>query len=164
MIESGFRRQIMPPKPSRPQARRATLKDLDALVALENKSFDGDRLSRRSLRYYILTPTAILRVMKSEGALAAYSLVAFRMGSKIARLYSIAVDPAFNGQGFGRALLKTCETDARARRRTLLHLEVRVDNKRAITLYEKSGFKRYDEIEDYYEDGATAFCFEKDLS
>ncbi len=147
-----------------PAARRARLADVDALVALENKAFDGDRLSRRSLRYYITAQTVVMRVIKQDGTLAAYSLLAFRKGSKIARLYSIAVDPAFEGYGFGRALLKTCEKDARARGCVTLHLEVRIDNKRAIALYEKNGFERFDEIEDYYEDGAKAICLEKALA
>ncbi|WP_020174504.1 GNAT family N-acetyltransferase [Methyloferula stellata] len=147
-------------KPAVP-ARRARLADVDALESLENKAFDGDRLSRRSLRYYVRAETVVMRVMKEDGALAAYSLLAFRKGSKIARLYSIAVDPAFEGYGLGRALLKACEKDARAAHCTTLRLEVRIDNKRAIALYEKNGFERYDEIEDYYEDGATAICLKK---
>jgi ribosomal protein S18 acetylase RimI-like enzyme len=44
-----------------------------------------------------------------------------------------------------------------------LRLEVRIDNKRAIALYEKNGYARFDEIEDYYEDGATAVRMEKGL-
>ena len=32
-----------------------------------------------------------------------------------------------------------------------MDLEVRVDNKRAIALYEKNGIERYDEIKEYYE-------------
>jgi [ribosomal protein S18]-alanine N-acetyltransferase len=146
-----------------PVARRACLVDIDALEALENKAFDGDRLSRRSLRYYIAAETVVIRVMKQGGALAAYSLLAFRKGSKIARLYSIAVDPAFEGYGLGRALLKTCEKDARGHGCDAMRLEVRIDNKRAIALYEKNGFERFDEIEDYYEDGATAICLRKAL-
>jgi [ribosomal protein S18]-alanine N-acetyltransferase len=148
----------------KPIARRAILADVDALEALENKAFDGDRLSRRSLRYYVTAQTAVLRVMKQDGVLTAYSLLAFRKGSKIARLYSIAVDPAWTGYGLGRALLKTCEKDARAARCTSLRLEVRRDNKRAIAIYEKNGYERFDEIEDYYEDGATAICLKKALS
>jgi ribosomal-protein-alanine acetyltransferase len=145
-------------------ARRARLDDVVALEAFETRVFPGDCLSRRSFRYYVATKTAIMRVMKQGGAIAAYSLVAFRKGSKSARLYSIAVDPAFEGQGLGRALLKTCEKDARAHGCETLRLEVRIDNQRAIALYEKNGYSRFDEIEDYYEDGATAIRLEKGLS
>jgi ribosomal-protein-alanine acetyltransferase len=146
-----------------PAARRASLNDVEALEAFENRVFPGDCLSRRSFRYYVSTETAIMRVMKQDGVIAAYSLVAFRKGSKIARLYSIAVDPVFEGQGVGRALLKTCEKDARAHGCETLRLEVRIDNKRAIALYEKNGYARFDEFEDYYEDGATAIRLEKAL-
>jgi [ribosomal protein S18]-alanine N-acetyltransferase len=146
-----------------PAARRATLADVDTLEAFETRVFAGDRLSRRSFRYYVTTPTAVLRVMKQDGVIAAYSLLAFRKGSAGARLYSIAVDPAFEGQGLGRALLKSAEKDARAAHCTTLRLEVRVDNKRAIALYEKNGYRRFGEIEDYYEDGATAICLKKGL-
>ncbi len=147
-----------------PVARRATLKDIDALEALEIKVFEGDRLSRRSFRYYVSTETAILRVIKQEGVLAGYSLLAFRSGSTLARLYSIAVHPSFSGGGFGRALLQTCEKDSRLRGCAALRLEVRIDNPRAIALYEKNGYRCFDEIEDYYEDGAVALRFEKLLS
>jgi ribosomal-protein-alanine acetyltransferase len=147
-----------------PAARRATLNDVEALEAFETRVFPGDCLSRRSFRYYVATETAIMRVMKQDGVIAAYSLIAFRKGSKIARLYSIAVDPACEGQGLGRALLKTSEKDARTHGCKTLRLEVRIDNRRAIALYEKNGYARFDEIEDYYEDGATAIRLEKGLS
>ncbi len=149
--------------PLRLKPQLAKLSDLDALETLENKIFQGDRLSRRSLRYYISTRTAILRVVKQHGTLAGYSLVAFRTSSSLARLYSIAVDEAFAGQGVGRLLLTTCERDAQKNSCRALRLEVRIDNTRAIALYERSGYTRFDEIEDYYEDGATALRFEKTL-
>ncbi len=63
-----------------PSVHAATLADLDALEALEQRAFAGDRLSRRSLRYYITTRTALLRVLKTNGVLDGYSLVAFRKG------------------------------------------------------------------------------------
>ncbi len=151
-------------KPPEIKARRATLGDVAALEAFENRVFPGDCLSRRSFRYYVTAETAIMRVMKQDSALVGYSLVAFRKGSKIARLYSIAVAPEASGLGLGRALLKTAEKDVRARGCAILRLEVRVDNERAIALYEKNGYARFDEIEDYYEDGTTAIRLEKALA
>ncbi len=157
-------RRVTQKQKSKPAARRATRDDVIALEAFENRVFPGDCLSRRSFRYYVTAETAIMRVMKQDGALVGYSLVAFRKGSKIARLYSIAVAPEASGLGLGRALLKTCEKDVRARGCTILRLEVRIDNQRAIALYEKNGYARFDEIEDYYQDGATAIRLEKALA
>jgi ribosomal-protein-alanine N-acetyltransferase len=143
--------------------RPAEFADLAALVALENEAFAGDRLSQRSLRYYISAPSAVLIVGERRGALMGYSLVAFRKGSAVARLYSLAVGRAYRGLGVGAALLKASETSARQRAVSELRLEVRIRNRRAIALYEKSGYRRLDRIDDYYEDGATALCYAKSL-
>ncbi len=143
--------------------REAHPSDLGALVAIENQCFTSDRLSRRSLRNFLAAPSATLLVAEWHGAVAGYSLIAFRKGSAIARLYSIAVDQAFRGRNLGRALLRASEKVARARGVTSICLEVRSRNRRAITLYERQGYRRFDRIADYYEDGAAAFCYEKNL-
>ena len=44
-----------------------------------------------------------------------------------------------------------------------MRLEVRGRNRRAIALYEGEGYCRFGRIEDYYEDGAPAFRYEKAL-
>jgi ribosomal-protein-alanine N-acetyltransferase len=143
--------------------RPAELADLPALVALENAAFASDRLSQRSLRYYIMAPSTALIVCERHRSLAGYSLVAFRKGSPTARLYSLAVDRACRGLGLGLALLKASEKAARDRGAAVLHLEVRIRNRRAVALYEANGYRRTERIEDYYEDGATALCYEKRL-
>jgi [ribosomal protein S18]-alanine N-acetyltransferase len=143
--------------------RPAVLADLPALVALENEAFASDRLSKQSLRYYISAASAGMVVIERRGTLIGYSLVAFRKGSPIARLHSIAVGRAHRGLKAGARLLQASERLARARGVKELHLEVRSRNRRAIGLYESRGYRRCDRIEDYYEDGATALCYEKRL-
>jgi [ribosomal protein S18]-alanine N-acetyltransferase len=143
--------------------RKAHRSDLVALVAIEDRCFASDRLSRRSLRYFLAVPNAALLVAEIRNAVAGYALVAFRKGSKIARLYSIAIDPDFRGRNLGLALLKGAEKAARAAAADVMRLEVRSRNRRAIALYERQGYRRCGRIEDYYEDGATAFCYEKFL-
>jgi ribosomal protein S18 acetylase RimI-like enzyme len=144
--------------------RAAEARDLDGLERLENAVFPGDRLSRRSLRRYIDAPTTELLVADGRrDTLAGYALVAFRKGSTLARLYSIAVDEAASGSGIGRVLLAAAEDAAQDRKCRALRLEVRSDNARAITLYERNGYVRFGEIDDYYEDGAAALRFEKAL-
>ena len=144
--------------------RLARPADLDALEALENKVFDGDRLSRRSLRAFIASPRVALPVAVSPGkALVGYALLAFRVNSRHARLYSICVDPAIGRRGVGGLLLARCEALARARGMLGLRLEVRVDNLAAVALYEKKGYASFGRMEDYYEDGAAALRLEKAL-
>uniref|UniRef100_UPI003784F276 GNAT family N-acetyltransferase n=1 Tax=Methylocella sp. TaxID=1978226 RepID=UPI003784F276 len=87
----------------------------------------------------------------------------FRSTSRKARLYSIALDPAAHGRGYGRLLLAASEEAARARGARTLRLEVRDDNARAIRLYEQAGYGAFGRYEDYYEDGGGAIRFEKPL-
>lgn len=143
--------------------RPASVSDIDRLVAIENAAFATDRLSRRSFRQAVESPTTETLVAGREGTIAGYCMVLFRRGSGVARLYSIAVDQAFGGSGVGRALLDAAETAAFEKDRLLLRLEVREDNGHAIELYEKSGYHRIGREPDYYEDGAAALRYQKTL-
>jgi ribosomal-protein-alanine N-acetyltransferase len=151
--------------------RKGRLADLDRLVAIENAAFEGDRLTRRSLRAHLTKPTVSLLVAEAEmdgfSQVIGYALIAFRKDSKKARLYSIASDPEYrlgSGRGLGRVLLADCEDEAARRGAETLVLEVRADNARAIALYDARGYVKCGTITDYYEDGASALRFEKRLS
>ncbi|MEA2832249.1 MAG: [ribosomal protein S18]-alanine N-acetyltransferase [Methylobacteriaceae bacterium] len=151
--------------------RKGRLADLDRLVAIENAAFEGDRLTRRSLRAHLTKRTVTLLVAEAEAGgfaqVIGYALIAFRKESKKARLYSIATDPEYrlgSGRGLGRVLLAACEAQAARRGMETLVLEVRADNARAIALYEARGYAKFGTLADYYEDGAAAVRYEKRLS
>ncbi len=144
--------------------RPATAADLPAIEAIESAVFDGDRLSRRSLRYFLSAETAMLLVLASQDRVLGYSLIAFRKGSKRARLYSIALSPGEQGRGLGRFLLRSSENAARAHGAAFMRLEVRTDNAGAIALYRKNGYRLFGRLDDFYEDGADALRFEKALA
>jgi ribosomal-protein-alanine N-acetyltransferase len=139
----------------------AALGDLDAIEALEAAAFTGDRLSRRSLRAFVRAAHRPLIVARFGERVAGYALISIRRGSRAARIYSIAADPAQQRRGVGRALLQACERYARAHGCETLRLEVRYDNPGAIALYEKMGFRHFGHHDGYYEDGAAALRFEK---
>jgi len=141
----------------------ASLDDLAAIEALERAAFTGDRLSRRSLRGFIVAPHHPLIVAKFGDRLAGYALVALRKGGVGARLYSLAVDPSQARRGVGRELLQAGERYARAHGRNALRLEVRYDNASALALYEKMGYRQIGQYDGYYDDGAAALRFEKRL-
>lgn len=143
--------------------RPAKKTDLDALERLENLVFDGDRLSRKSLNYYISNPRSTMIAAEYQNRFAGYALVAFRKGSPVARLYSIAIDPDFYGHGIGQKLMARCEEAAQARGATSLELEVRKDNNAAIKMYQKLGYEHFDDYEEFYEDDMDAMRFRKGL-
>lgn len=137
--------------------------DLDALLAIENAAFSSDRLSRRSFQRFLAGRTSSLLVAELRGAIAGYALVLFRRGGMNARLYSIAVDVSRRASGVGRQLLASAEDEARDHGAAELRLEVREDNARAVALYERSGYRRFAAVPNYYADGATALRYGKSL-
>jgi [ribosomal protein S18]-alanine N-acetyltransferase len=150
--------------PSAP-VRPATAADLDPLVALEQRAFSGDRMSRAQYRRHLANPSAAVLVADAAGGdLLGSALVFFRRGTALARLYSIATAPAARGRGIGAGLLAAAEDAAHERGCRALRLEVRVDNAVAIALYERAGYRRIGRYAGYYEDGADAWRYEKSLA
>ena len=144
--------------------RPARLHDLEALVAIENRSFDVDRFSRRSFRYLLTKANAETLVYEEEGRVLAYVMLLFNTGTSLSRLYSLAVDPSLRGRGIGKALITAAEDSAIAHDCIYLRLEVRRDNAAAICLYEKLGYKPIGHLPDYYEDHMEALRYEKLLA
>lgn len=143
--------------------RPAAPADLDALLALEDAVFPGDRLDRRNFRHAVASPSIVALVVERDGRLAGYALVETRRRTRVARLSSIAVAPEAAGSGLGRTLLAAAETEAAARGARALRLEVRADNPRAARLYERAGYRRTGREPAYYEDGEAAERWEKAL-
>lgn len=142
--------------------RPARVGDVVGLDRIERAAFATDRLSPRSLRRLVARPTASLLVAEVEGAILGYALVLLRQGSRTARLYSLARDPAAPS-GLGGRLLEAAEAAARAQGRTALRLEVGHSNMNALRLYERRGYRVTGSRPGYYEDGSTALLMRKPL-
>ena len=156
-------RRPSPPLASSVRLRRATADDLDELLALENASFSGDKLSRERLRHWISAANGILLVAISNGALLGSALVFTRRDSTAARLYSIAIAKAARGQGLGSKLLRRAEQEARSLGLASMRLEVAAGNTPAIALYRKLGYEVFGRKLAYYEDGQDAVRMQKSL-
>lgn len=146
-----------------PLIRPARLTDLDELLRLEEVCFVSDRMSRRSFRHALTRGHAVCLVAGGEARLAGYALVYFHTGTSLARLYSIAVDPAARGRGLGERLLAAAEDAARERGCVSMRLEIRRDNAPALALYRRMGYRKFGVFADYYEDHMDALRMEKSL-
>jgi len=145
------------------QVRRSRPADLDALCDLENRVFETDRMSRRSLRRLVVSPSAATVVAQSNGEIAGVAVVLFRANSRIARLYSLAVAPKHTGRGIASALLAAAEKAARSRKCCVLRLEVHERNHGAIKVYRKAGYHEFGRHHQYYQDCGHALRFQKEL-
>jgi ribosomal protein S18 acetylase RimI-like enzyme len=144
--------------------RTARESDLPALVALEEATFDYDRMTAAQYRRHLASRSAVLLVAVRARELLGSALLFLRAGSRVARLYSIATAAAARGLGIGRTLLARVERTAARRGCATLRLEVRTDNATAIALYERHGYRRIASLPHYYDDGADAWRYEKSLS
>ncbi|MFN2348676.1 MAG: peptidase C39 family protein [Thioalkalivibrio sp.] len=144
--------------------RPAEVPDIPALVALEQRCFQTDRLSRRQFRYMLTKANAHVLLSEVDGLINGYVLLLFSRGTSMARLYSIAVDESARGQGIGQALVEAAEEAARERECAYLRLEVRKDNSASIALFTRLGYEPFGEYGDYYEDHMGAWRYEKSLA
>jgi ribosomal-protein-alanine N-acetyltransferase len=138
--------------------RRAVISDLTQLHDMEMSIFPSDQLSRRAFRYHINNPRASICIFETKDQannipiICAYYLLLYRQ--KSARLYSLAVNPAYQGQGLGRKLLLSVIKESRQKNIQTLKLEVRRRDHRTINLYKSVGFTETEILKNYYEDGA----------
>lgn len=143
--------------------RTAYLSDLERLIAIEQRAFELDRFSRRTFRYLLSKANAVTLIDEHDGEAVGYAMLLFNTGTSLARLYSLAVDPDYQGRGIGRELMEATEERAVAHGCVAMRLEVRADSERARKLYEAQGYRQIDTVDDYYEDGMQALRYEKRL-
>lgn len=141
--------------------REATIDDLDPLYAIEMECFATDRLSRRRMKHWILAQNRVLLVAEDIAGLLGYGLALLHRGTRLARLYSIAVTARARGTGLGTQLLQELEAGAAEKGRLYMRLEVARDNAPAIALYQNHGYQIFDTYEDYYEDHRDALRMQK---
>ena len=95
-------------------------------AAMETASIQVLLIDQNSSGYYWLNPSTFPPAIKVDG-----------MPMEIQRLYLLE---EVRGRGYGRFLLRSCESIARERQHDLLWLKVWDQNDRAISFYRASGF------------------------
>jgi len=143
--------------------REPQVADLKALVALEQRCFATDRLSKRSFSYWIKSQHRVFLLACQNDQIIGYGLVIMRKGTRLARLYSIAIDKSAEGKGVGRQLMLALETETVEAGKLFLRLEVETTNERAIGLYQSMGYKIFGDYAHYYENNGDAFRMQKSI-
>ncbi|WP_167089159.1 GNAT family N-acetyltransferase [Massilia frigida] len=144
--------------------RSASMEDLDTRAAIEEASFAGDRVSRRSFRHLLSQGNSVTLVDAAAGEIRGYLTLLFRANTARARVYTIATAAAWKGCGVAAALVRAAEQAALGRGCTALYLEVRKDNVASIGLFTTRGYRVFGQYEEYYEDGMAAWRLEKILT
>ena len=143
------------------QCRHANIEDIDALLKIEDCCFTSDKISRRSFRRFIINQQSVFLLCCNQQHIVGYLLIIFHRGTRIARLYSMAVLAEYRGLGISQHLLNKGENLAIQKGSLYLRLEVNSTNHIAIALYKKLHFREFALIKNYYEDQSDAIRMQK---
>ena len=143
--------------------RTALPEDAHALQAIEDSSFNTDRIKPRQMRYLLRRAKALSLVIENHRGILGYCVCLTPAAPRPARLYSLAIAGDARGSGLGQALLKRLRTLVAQQGYNRLRLEVRAGDLRAQSLYRQHGFSEIARLAHYYEDGEAALRMETPL-
>lgn len=134
--------------------RRATERDLDAIMAIEAETFAADAWSTENMRAELLSAHTYYLVavrVEDPAVVDGYAGLLAPEGSGDADIQTIAVAEAARRHGLGRTLMRQLMTEAHQRGAARIFLDVRADNPGAQTLYEALGFEAIAVRAGYYQ-------------
>ena len=135
--------------------RQMQEKDLDEIILIENELFTSPWNKEQFL--YEINENEFSRsfVLEIDNEIIAYGMMWFLFEN--ADITNIAVKKKYQKQGYGLKMLKHLIKEAINNNCEFVHLEVRINNKEAINLYNKMGFETVRIRKHYYEDGSDAY-------
>ncbi|MDR2998605.1 MAG: ribosomal protein S18-alanine N-acetyltransferase [Microbacterium sp.] len=133
-------------------------------MALENSSFPDDAWSEQTMAAEIASEHNHYLVEEEDGRIVGYGGVRALRGAPDSDIQTIALDPAFRGQGRGRRMLRLLLDAARERGARDTFLEVRDDNEAAQALYLSEGFAEIGRRPRYYKGGVDAIIMKIELN
>ncbi len=141
--------------------RRFRIGDLGRVMEIERSSFDVDAYTENQFwELYTQCPGGF-RVAEISDFVVGY--IAVTVLGDVGEIDSMAVDPNYRRLRIGRQLLEFALWYFKSEHPGLkLHrLQVRTNNRDAILLYEKLGFRTTQTLKGYYKDHADAFEMER---
>lgn len=134
------------PEPRPPALRPMTVRDLDAVAAVEAQAYGfpwsrGNFVDSLAAGYWAT-------LLEIDDALVGYTIAL--PGAGELHLLNVTVAPPWQGQGHGSRLLDALEAAGRAQGFASLWLEVRDSNQRAQALYRRRGYRAVGRRRGYY--------------
>ena len=129
--------------------REAIADDLGFLLELEKECFiESRRSGRQSIKNSIISQAQIVLIAESgDVRCGAITLISHK---RQMRIYSLAVAPAFRGQGIGGALIRRAIEIAQLSGIPRIAFEADIHDERLVKWYENLGFEAVDVAVDYY--------------
>ena len=154
------------PDLSRIALRGFEAKDLSELLRLDARCFPPlIAYSRAELQFFVQHPRSTTTVAESEGHIAGFCVVDWKLesGRKLGHFITIDVAPEFRRIGLGRLLMQTGEGLLAEMGCGAIALEVATNNDAAQAFYERLGYRQTGRIPGYYADGTNGLVMRKTL-
>lgn len=136
--------------------------DLNAIYRLDMECFEPVfRFSRRAMQRFAEASEAVTVVAEVESAVVGFAIAEVAEG--VGYVVTLDVDPHWRGRGLGRSLMAALEQKARTAGAEVLMLHVYEQNRAAIALYERSGYKTTGVSRGFYGRGLHAAAYEKPI-
>jgi ribosomal-protein-alanine N-acetyltransferase len=152
------------PVTGRINIRQADPDDLPRILEIEHLCFPPGMAYPPDLFCYYLTEPRHLTLVALSGPHLAGFIVAGENGGSAAWIVTLDVHPGARRQGIGTQLVRAVEARYARAGVHRLSLQVGVGNAGAVSLYEKAGFRKTDDLADYYGPGQDAFIMEKKIA
>jgi ribosomal-protein-alanine N-acetyltransferase len=137
--------------------------DLEEVFELDRVCFPGKLAFPKHLFSFLLnSPDCLCLAAKDQGRLAGF-VIAQAINTSKAQLVTLDIAPAWRRKSLAKRLLLTVHAFFQEHGFRSMVLEVAVNNKSAISLYEKLGYHRLGVQKHYYPDGTDALKMEKTL-
>lgn len=143
------------------KVRRFTADDFERILEIESACFGREAYDRNLFAEYFRRCGDLFLVAVRARRICGYVIACIR--GERAEVVSLAVETAARGKGAAPALLAATVRRVRRRGANRLGLTVKVTNVRALSFYEKSGFRKIRRAPRYYEDGADGWIMTKRL-
>jgi len=136
--------------------------DFNKVLELESSSFNQyDMMNMDDLNWYLEKYGSGFYSILESGRFAGYILFFITGGEGY--MESIAVDRLYRGHGIADLAVEFMITRLKSQNVKVIKLHVRSDNKHAIALYERHGFKLSGTENGFYTDGSTASVYSREM-
>ena len=137
--------------------------DPDTIVAIENECFpEGKRYSAELLRYLFESSDSIFFIAQHDATIVGFILADMKNAPE-GYISTLDVTENFRKKRVASKLLSAVESAFTERHCKQIMLEVAIDNKAAIGLYEKAGYSKAGKKQKFYSDHTDAFVLKKSL-
>ncbi|MFQ6126913.1 MAG: ribosomal protein S18-alanine N-acetyltransferase [Candidatus Heimdallarchaeota archaeon] len=145
--------------------RQFKREDLDTVVQINRKTLPENYPSDFFLYCFQACPEGFLVAETEQGRIIGYIMLRLETGMsnfgfrliKKGHIVSIAVLPEYHRRGTGTRLLKSAMSILSSQGINEFHLEVRVSNSAALSMYKKLNFQKIKVLKRYYHDGESAY-------